>query len=88
MLNLLQIMRGYAVRKWIGYTGLAAVAFLLLCVMFPDDRRASAAEELCGDGKRLMSQAGATAEEARRLGCDHKAAQAGYDALYEREHGS
>jgi len=81
-------MRGCAVRKWIGYIGLAAVAFLLLCVPFPGDRGANAAEELCGDGKRLVSRAGATVEEARRLGCDHEAAQAGYDALYEGEHGS
>ncbi len=75
-------------KKWFGYAGLAALGFLALCFMFPGDPQDRRAAELCGDGKRLMSMAGATEDEARRLACDHKAAQEGYDALYAQTHGS
>lgn len=59
---------------------------LVLASFFIAPPRA-APPELCGAGQRLVDQAGATPEEARKLACDHDAAQEGYDALYAAEHG-
>lgn len=77
-----------SVKKWFGYAALGAIGFLVLCFMFPGDPRDRRAAELCGDGKRLVSMAGATEDEARRLACDHKAARQAYQRLDAREHGS
>lgn len=66
--------------------GIAGVMFTF-AAMAPDKPRPARAAELCDDGKALMARAGASYEQAQRLGCDRAAQVKAYDSLYERAHG-
>ncbi len=68
---------------------LTVVAFVALALMFPGPPQPPAApEELCEDGKELMAKAGASYEQAHKMGCDHAWQQRVLDAADRKQHGS